>query len=49
MQATIEANKQEMKSNKQDYDEKMMQFRVKFKTILTVISYQINTLASLLT
>ena len=49
MQDAIESNKQEMESNKQDYDEKMMQFRVKFKTILTVISYQINTLASLLT
>ena len=46
MQATIEANKQEIKANKQDYDEKMMQFRVKFKTIFTLISDQLNTLAS---
>ena len=49
MQATIETNKQEMKANKQDSDEKMMQFRVKFKTILTVNSNKLNTLASSLT
>ena len=38
MQASIKANKQELKSNKQDSDEKMMQFAVKYETILAVIS-----------
>ena len=46
MQATIESNKQEMRSNKQDYDEKMTQFTVKFETMLAVISNQLNTLVS---
>ena len=46
MQATIETNKQEMKANKQDSDEKMMQLTVKFETMLAVISNQFNNLAS---
>ena len=46
MQAAIESNKQEIKFNKQDSDEKMTQFTVKFKTIITVISNHLNTLAS---
>ena len=45
MQAVIEANKQEMKTNKQDYDEKITQFTVKFETMLAVILNQLNTLA----
>ena len=44
MQAVIEANKWEMRSNKQDSGEKMTQFIVKFETILAVISSHINTL-----
>ena len=31
MQAAIEADKQEMKANNQDYDEKMTKFTEKFK------------------
>ena len=46
MKYEIEANKQEMKSNKQESDEKMAQFTVKFEIMLEVISYQINTLTS---
>ena len=34
MKATIEANKQEMKSNKQDYDYKMMNLIEYFKSVL---------------
>ena len=46
VQAAIEYNKQEMKANKQDSDEKMTQFTVKFETMLAVISNQLNTLTS---
>ena len=34
MQATIEANNQDMKSNKQDSDEKTMNITEKFKAML---------------
>ena len=43
-QALIESNKQEMKSTKQDSDEKRTQFTVKYETMLAVISNQLNTL-----
>ena len=46
MQASIKSNKQEMKSNKQDSDEKMTKFTVKFETMFAVISNQFNTLSS---
>ena len=46
MQAAIESNKQEMRPNKQDSDEKMTQFTVKFETMLAIISSQLNTLVS---
>ena len=44
MKYAIESNKQEMKSNKQDSDEKMTQFTVKSETMLAVISNHIITL-----
>ena len=34
MQATIEANKQDMRSNKKDYDEKMMNLTEDFKAMI---------------
>ena len=34
VQATIEANKQEMRANKQDYHEKMMNLTEDFKEML---------------
>ena len=50
MQATIEANKKEMKSNKQDSDEKMMKLTEDIKEILastiTSMMDQINILKS---
>ena len=46
IKATIESNKQDMRTNKQDSDEKMIQFTVKFETMLAVISNQLKTLAS---
>ena len=50
MQATIESNKQDMKYNKQEYDDKKMKFTEDFKAMLassiTSIKYQINTLNS---
>ena len=45
MQPTIKFNKQEMRSNKQEYDEKLTQLRVKLETMLAVISDQLNTIA----
>ena len=47
MQAVIEANRQVMKSNKQDYDEKMMNLTEDFKSMLTAITDHINTFKSL--
>ena len=44
MQAIIEANKQEMKSNKKDPNEKIMKLTEDFKEILASITDQINTL-----
>ena len=44
MQAAIEANKQEMKSNKQESDEKMTQFTLKFEKLFAVILNQLKTL-----
>ena len=46
MQATIESNKQEIKINKQDSDEKMTKFIEDFKAILGSITDQIKTLKS---
>ena len=45
-QDTIEANKQEMRSNKKDSDEKITRFTVKSETMIAVISNQLNTLVS---
>ena len=48
MQAAIEANKQQMKNNKQDSDEKMMKLTEDFKAVIassiTSITYHINYL-----
>ena len=44
MQYAIEANRQEVRANKQESDEKMTQSTVKFETMLAVISNQINTM-----
>ena len=41
---TIEAKNQQMKSNKQDSDEKIMKLTEYFKTILAELTDQINTL-----
>ena len=46
IQAAIESNKQDMKSNKQYSDEKMMNLTEDFKAMLAEITYQINTLKS---
>ena len=50
MHATIEANKQDMKANKQDFDEKMMNLTEDFKLMLastiTSIIYQNNVYKS---
>ena len=46
MQSPIESNKKEMKSNKQNSDDKMMNPTEDFKAIFTVITDQINTLKS---
>ena len=43
MQAIIEANKQEMKSNNQDSDDKMTNITEDFKSMLISITYHINT------
>ena len=51
MQAAIESNKQDMKPNKQDYEEKIMKLTEDFKEMLassmTSISDQINYFKSL--
>ena len=51
MQATIEVNKQNMKSNKQDYDEKLIKLVEYFKEILastiTSMMDHVNTSKSL--
>ena len=44
MQATIEDNNQDMKSNKKDYDEKIMKLTEAFKKMLAAITDNINTL-----
>ena len=49
IQASIEAKKQEMKSNKKDYDEKMRKSTEEFKAMLAAIKDQINNLKYLLT
>ena len=46
MQSAIESNKQEMRPNKQDYDEKMKKFTEEFKSMLVVIIDNIDTLKS---
>ena len=46
MQASIESNKQDIISNKQYSDEKMMNLKEYFKSMLTSITYQINTFKS---
>ena len=46
MKAEIEANKQEMKSNKKYYDVKMMKLTEDFKEMLTEIKDKINNLKS---
>ena len=45
MQATVEAKKQEMKTNKQDSDEKMTKLSEEFKTMFVVLSNHLNTLS----
>ena len=44
IQAAIESNNQDMKSNEQDSDEKMKKFIEYFKEMLVAITHQINTL-----
>ena len=39
MQTIIEANKQEMISNKQDSNEKMIKFTEEFETMIAAITY----------
>ena len=46
MQSTIEANKQEMKSNKQDSDEKMTEFVKDLNEMLAAITDQSNIFKS---
>ena len=46
LQAAIEDNKQEIKSKNQHYDDKMMKLTEDFKSMLTAITYQINTIKS---
>ena len=46
MQSKIEANNQDMKSNKQYSDDKMMKFTEESKVMLAEITYHINTLKS---
>ena len=45
-QATIEANKQETKYNKQDYNDKMTKFKEDFKAMSEAITDNINTFKS---
>ena len=44
LRASIEANKQEMRANKQYYDWKMIKFTEEFKTMFVEITDHINTL-----
>ena len=47
MQTSIKSNKQEMIANKQHSDDKMTRLKEDFKTMLSAITYQINTFKSL--
>ena len=46
-ESAIEANNQEIKANKQDSDEKMMELTEYSKAILVAVTDQINTFKSL--